>query len=100
LFPRAGSCTGGRCGFPAHLHRVVHSEPDDISIRHFSIPIALGILLLHPAAGALEPWPRVAGAWRGPLGWLSAVLVIVSLATGGRAYPYYVPFLNSLSNGT
>jgi hypothetical protein len=74
-------------------------SPMNISIRHFSIPIALGILLLAPVPRALSSLGE--GGWRlaRPLGWLSAVLVIVSLATVVRAYPYYVPFLNSLSMG-
>jgi hypothetical protein len=71
----------------------------DISIRHFSIPIALMILLLAPLPRTLA---RLAeGGWRlaRPLGGVAAALVILSLATAVQAYPYYIPFLNSLSLG-
>jgi 4-amino-4-deoxy-L-arabinose transferase-like glycosyltransferase len=71
----------------------------DISIRHFSIPMALMILLLAPLPRTLA---RLAGdGWRParPLTWLSAGLVLLSLATAVRAYPHYIPFLNSLSMG-
>jgi hypothetical protein len=74
-------------------------SPLNISIRHFSIPIALMILLLAPLPCALA---RLADSgWRlaRPMGWLSAALVVVSLATVARAYPYYIPFLNSLRLG-
>lgn len=71
----------------------------DISIRHFTVPIALLILLLAPLPRALallkeNGWPvaRLAmGAY--------VVLALASLVTVIRAYPYYFPFLNSLSFG-
>lgn len=70
-----------------------------ISIRHFTIPILLMILLLAPVPRAIE---RL-----GSNGWRSgrlltigyALLSILSLATVIRAYPYFFPFLNSLSFG-
>jgi Dolichyl-phosphate-mannose-protein mannosyltransferase len=71
----------------------------DLSIRHFTVPIALIILALAPLPRALEQlmragWPaaRIAAG-------LTAVLACASLVTVVRAYPYYFPFLNSLSFG-
>ena len=74
-------------------------SPMNISIRHFSIPIALAILLLAPLPRALA---SLGEAWLAP-GAASGLAVgrarVVSLATVVRAYPYYIPFLNSLSMG-
>jgi hypothetical protein len=70
-----------------------------ISIRHFSVPLALLILLLAPLPRTLEllrrsGWPVArAGVW------LTVALALASVATVVRAYPYYLPFLNSLSGG-
>ena len=71
----------------------------DLSIRHFTVPIALMILLLAPLprtiaglARAVQSSARFASA-------VAAVLACASLATAVRAYPYYLPFLNSLSFG-
>lgn len=74
-------------------------SPLDLSIRHFTIPIALLILLLAPLPRALALLQQN--------GWLAArlaigayiVLALASLVTVIRAYPYYFPFLNSLSLG-
>jgi 4-amino-4-deoxy-L-arabinose transferase-like glycosyltransferase len=69
------------------------------SIRHFSVPIALLILLLAPLPRALyqlrsSGWPAArAGVW------LTLALALASVATAVRAYPYYLPFLNSLGGG-
>ena len=69
------------------------------SIRHFTISLALLILLLAPLPRALNQlrssgWPAArAGLW------LAAALALASVATAVRAYPYYLPFLNSLSGG-
>ncbi len=71
----------------------------DLSIRHFTVPITLLILMLAPLPRVLEQlrqarWP----AARIAIG-LVVVLACASLATVVRAYPYYFPFLNSLSFG-
>jgi hypothetical protein len=71
----------------------------DLSIRHFTVPITLLILMLAPLPRVLEDlrkasWP----AARIAIG-LVTVLACVSLVTVVRAYPYYFPFLNSLSFG-
>ena len=69
------------------------------SIRHFSVSIALLILLLAPLPRALNllrdsGW-HAAGAGL----WLTVALALASVATAVRAYPNYLPFLNSLSGG-
>jgi Dolichyl-phosphate-mannose-protein mannosyltransferase len=71
----------------------------DLSIRHFTVPITLLILMLAPLPRVLEElrqarWPvaRIATA-------LVVTLACASLVTVVRAYPYYFPFLNSLSFG-
>jgi hypothetical protein len=69
------------------------------SIRHFSVSLALLILLLAPLPRALNllrssGWPAArAGVW------VTVALALASIATAVRAYPYYLPFLNSLSGG-
>lgn len=71
----------------------------DISFRHFSVPLALLILLLAPVPRALESLRR--SGWRPAraCGWLNGALAAASLTTAVCAYPYYIPFLNSLSFG-
>jgi len=71
----------------------------DISIRHFTIALALLILLLAPLPRAVR---SLSGsnlfAMRGAS--LAIVgLAVASLATALWAYPNYMPFLNVLSNG-
>jgi len=71
----------------------------DISIRHFTVPIALVIL-------ALSLLPRVLEELRGS-GWapaqavaaLVAVVACASVGTAVREYPNYFPFVNSLGFG-
>lgn len=69
------------------------------SIRHFSVTLALLILLLAPLPRTLSllrssGWPAArAGVW------VTIALALASIATAVRAYPYYLPFLNSLSGG-
>jgi len=71
----------------------------DMSIRHFTIPLVLLTLLLAPLPGmtaSLRPsnskTARLAGATAG-------ILTLICLFTAVRAYPYYFPFINSLSFG-
>ncbi|HXK11020.1 MAG TPA: glycosyltransferase family 39 protein [Vicinamibacteria bacterium] len=71
----------------------------DISIRHFSVPMALLILLLAPLPRAIARLRRSGTPLARPLPWLACGLVLLSLATAIRAYPNYIPFLNSLSMG-
>jgi hypothetical protein len=74
-------------------------SPLDISIRHFSMPMALMILMLAPLPRMLEEL-RVRNPLGGRLGLAAmAVLAISCLYTAARSYPYYFPFVNSLSMG-
>ena len=74
-------------------------SPMSISIRHFTVPIVLLILLMAPISRALAllhkgGWsfaPVAAGAY--------AVLTLASLVTMIRAYPHFFPFVNSLGFG-
>ena len=71
----------------------------DLSIRHFSVPLALLILTLSALPRMISSlrrsnWP-LANAAR----WTTVALAVVLLFTAVRAYPYYFPFLNSLSMG-
>lgn len=74
-------------------------SPLDISIRHFSVPLVLLILLL-------APLPRMLSDLQGQtrlgasLGAAAAVALAAScLFTAVRAYPYYFPYINALSLG-
>src|SRR5205807_8865584 len=71
----------------------------DISIRHFSIALALLVLLLAPLPRMLESLQ--CSNWRGARAgkWVTVGLAAASLATAVRAYPNYFPFLNSLGMG-
>ncbi|MGA8101344.1 MAG: hypothetical protein WB869_04270, partial [Candidatus Acidiferrales bacterium] len=71
----------------------------DISIRHFSVALALIVLLLAPLPQILnllrDSNPQVArfGSW------LAIGLVLASIVSAIRAYPNYIPYLNVLSMG-
>jgi Dolichyl-phosphate-mannose-protein mannosyltransferase len=70
-----------------------------ISIRHFFIPMILMILLLAPLPRMLAALRR--SGWR-PVraaSWLTAALAVIMIVVAVRTYPYYMPFLNSLSMG-
>lgn len=71
----------------------------DISIRHFSVALALVVLLLAPLPRMLEllrdSRPQLARAGN----WLTIVLILASLATAIRVYPNYFPYLNILGLG-
>src|SRR5437660_12110128 len=71
----------------------------DISIRHFSVALALSTLLLAPLPRMLESLQRA--NWRGARAgkWVTAGLAAASLATAVWAYPNYFPFLNVLGMG-
>ncbi|HTZ46722.1 MAG TPA: glycosyltransferase family 39 protein [Verrucomicrobiae bacterium] len=74
-------------------------SPMTISIRHFTIPVMLVILLMAPVPRALDHLRE--SRWQPDRFVMAAyvVLALVSLATMVRTYPYYMPFLNSLSFG-
>jgi len=74
-------------------------SPLNISIRHFSMPLLLLILML-------APLPRMLGELRGraPFEATLCVVAVAALAascvfTAVRAYPYYFPLINALSLG-
>jgi 4-amino-4-deoxy-L-arabinose transferase-like glycosyltransferase len=70
-----------------------------ISIRHFSIPIVLLILLLAPLPrilAHLRESSRLAGR---SLAALAALLAASCVVTVVRAYPYYFPYFNPLGLG-
>lgn len=71
----------------------------DISIRHFSIALALLILLLAPLPSMLDSLQR--SNWRGARAskWVTIGLAAASAATAVWTYPNYFPFLNVLSMG-
>lgn len=71
----------------------------DISIRHFSIPLALMILLLAPLPRMLEHlrqenWKAARAAT-----WVTVGLVAIAVVTAIRTYPNYFSFINPLSMG-
>ena len=70
-----------------------------ISIRHFTIPMALLILVAAPLPRALAALRESGFPAVRPLSWLTASLAAASLAVMGAAYPHFMPFLNSLSLG-
>ena len=72
-------------------------SPLDISIRHFSVPLVLLIMLL-------APLPCTLGDLRGRSVALVGAATVVALAvsclfTAVHAYPYYLPYINALSLG-
>ena len=74
-------------------------SPMTISIRHFTIPILLMILLLAPVPRVLELlWER---GWAPARALLTtyALLAVISVATIYSHYPYFMPFVNYLGFG-
>jgi hypothetical protein len=71
----------------------------DISIRHFSVPMTLLILLL-------APLPRLIGQLRETsvpafraASVITGLLVLACLVNAARIYPYYLPYINALRMG-
>ena len=74
-------------------------SPMTISIRHFTIPIMLMILLLAPVPRTLQmlrerSWPAAGALMAG-----YALLAVASLVTIYRHYPNFIPYLNQFSFG-
>jgi len=68
-----------------------------ISIRHFTIPLILLIVILAPLPRMTQGLHREAPLWaRGATG-LAAFLAASSLLTAARVYPNYFPFFNALT---
>jgi hypothetical protein len=71
----------------------------DISIRHFSIPLVLLMLMLAPLPRMVEQL-RASSLNAGRLiGAGAGVLAVSCLFTVARAYPFYFPYMNLLSFG-
>src|SRR3989441_7779098 len=71
----------------------------DISIRHFSIPLVLLILLLAALPRMVERL-RLSAPTAGRLvGAMAGVLTLSCLFTAVRAYPYYFAYINAFSFG-
>jgi hypothetical protein len=70
--------------------------PMDISIRHFSIPLALLTLLMAPLPRLIERFARRL-AWTAAV--VAAVLVASCLITAVRLYPYYFPYVSPFGMG-
>jgi len=71
----------------------------DISIRHFSVPLALLILMLAPMPRMLQSMP---GAPRGvvlSVSGIVAALIVSCLFTAVRTYPWYFPYVNAIGMG-
>ena len=80
-------------GFFVYLTICLLSQMD-MSIRHFLMPITLLILML-------APLPRMIRALPGRMVWRTAMAAaaICSFVAVGMAYPYFLPFVNSLAFG-
>ncbi len=70
-----------------------------ISIRHFTVPLVLLVLLLAPLPQMLKSLSFFGWLLARPAGWLTLALSLSCIVVALRAYPYYMPFLNSLSMG-
>ena len=74
-------------------------SPMTISIRHFTVPLALLSLLLAPVPRLLQNLRDAGRPGARAVIWLAAALAAASVVTVIRAWPYYIPFLNSFSFG-
>jgi 4-amino-4-deoxy-L-arabinose transferase-like glycosyltransferase len=70
-----------------------------ISIRHFTVPIVLLILMLSTLPRMLEKLKVSAPATSSLLKITAAFLVAVCLFTAVHAYPFYFPYINAFSLG-
>jgi 4-amino-4-deoxy-L-arabinose transferase-like glycosyltransferase len=71
----------------------------DISIRHFSIPTILLILMLAPMPRLLQRLRLAAPVSERLVGATAAALAVSCLFTAALAYPYYFPYINVFSLG-
>ena len=71
----------------------------DISIRHFSVPLILMIMLLAPLPNMLREWRRRSAGQATAGVAVVALLAACCLANAVRAYPFFFPFINALSFG-
>ena len=68
-----------------------------ISIRHFTIPIVLLIVMLAPLPRMIQDLHRQAPSWARGAAALTGLLAASSLLTAAHTYPNYFPFLNALT---
>jgi 4-amino-4-deoxy-L-arabinose transferase-like glycosyltransferase len=71
----------------------------DISIRHFTIPLILLILLLAPLPRLIARLRLFAPSSVRLVAAVSGVLALSCVFTAVRAYPYYFPYINAFSFG-
>lgn len=71
----------------------------DLSIRHFLIALALTILLLAPIPRMLQSMRRWNPQFALSGTRLASALAVATVVIAIRAYPNYMPFLNTLSMG-
>jgi 4-amino-4-deoxy-L-arabinose transferase-like glycosyltransferase len=71
----------------------------DISIRHFSVALALLVLLLAPLPQVLHLLRRSNPIAARSGNWLTIGLALASIVSSIHAYPNYIPYLNALSRG-
>lgn len=71
----------------------------DLSIRHFSTPTVLLIVLLAPLPRMLQQWGMRARIAARLAEAAVAVLAASCLFTAVRTYPYYFPYMNALGMG-
>ena len=71
----------------------------DLSIRHFSVPLALLILLLAAEPRMVERLRLSAPTAGRLIRAVAGVLALSCLFTAVRLYPYYFPYVNALSLG-
>lgn len=71
----------------------------DLSIRHFTIPLALMILLLAPLPRMLQSLRSTQPLLSKVGTWSTVVLAGIALVIAVRTYPFYMSFLNSFSMG-
>jgi hypothetical protein len=75
------------------------ASPMAISIRHFTVPLALLSVLVAPVPRLLANLHATGRRWARPAVWIAAALAFASVVAIVRAWPHYMPFLNSLSLG-
>lgn len=68
-----------------------------ISIRHFSVPIVLLIVMLAPLPRMIQGLAREARLWGRTTGALAAFLAVSSVVSVARAYPNFLPYFNALT---
>ena len=71
----------------------------DISIRHFSIPLVLLILLLAPLPRSVERLRLFAPRSGRLVGPMAGALILSCIFTAVHAYPYYFPYINAFGLG-